>query len=359
MLSGLFFLGGLVLLLHQISSRLGLNILIVVLGSLIAMLQFGYPGFATILLAGEVVKISPGSYIILPTLLMGLLVIYIVNGSTQARNTFSGLILVSFLIVLFQFLPALPGNWFTIPVTVAPQNLLQPRIPLASLVALIMDMAVLVICYQSVSNWRSRFPSHFASGLALLASLLCDALIFPILAYGGTPDFYEQVFANLIGKSLAGIALWPLVVIYLIKFSPAYPGSAAVTPRPVLDIFSTHLQLEKRAGLLYNLLRITNQINQLIAKSTDTDELFQHACELITQDSDYSLAWIGLWDKSFREIQPIAKAGSKVDALDQIISPNGTVSPERCPSVAALQSGKAIIDRKELEKTRHFLEQSG
>jgi hypothetical protein len=102
----------------------------------------------------------------------------------------------------------------------------------------------------------------------------------------------------LLGKSLAGIALWPLVVIYLIKYSPAYPDSAATMRRPVLDIFSTRLQLEKRASLLYNLLRINNQINQLIARSNSTNELFQHTCQLITEGGEYSLAWIGLWMKT-------------------------------------------------------------
>ena len=90
MLSELFFLGVLILVLHQISSRLGLNPLIFLLGSLAAMLQFRSLGFISILFAGEIIKISVGSYVILPALLMGLLVIYIVNGSTQARNTLLG-----------------------------------------------------------------------------------------------------------------------------------------------------------------------------------------------------------------------------------------------------------------------------
>jgi PAS domain S-box-containing protein len=117
---------------------------------------------------------------------------------------------------------------------------------------------------------------------------------------------------------------------------------------------SSRIGLKKRANYLCDLLRITNQIDQLIFKSTNTNELFQQACQLITQGPDYSLAWIGLWDESFQEVQPIAKAGSKIDYLDQITSLNGTVSPERCPSSAALQSGKAIIDRKTPSKPGKF-----
>jgi PAS domain S-box-containing protein len=112
-------------------------------------------------------------------------------------------------------------------------------------------------------------------------------------------------------------------------------------------------------SLLFNLLRITNQINQLIAKSTGTNELFQRACELITQGSDYSLAWVGLWDESPTKIQPIAKAGSKVDCLDEIISHNGQPSSELDLSMAVLRSGKAVIDRKILNETGRFSGEPG
>jgi PAS domain S-box-containing protein len=107
-------------------------------------------------------------------------------------------------------------------------------------------------------------------------------------------------------------------------------------------------QLEKRASLLYNLLRITNQINQLIARSTSTSELFQQACQLITEGRDYSLAWIGLWDESPTQIQPIAKAGPKVDYLDEMILHNGNSSPELDSSAAVLLSGRAVINRTAL-----------
>ena len=189
MLGELFFLGVLILVLHQISSRLGLNPLIFMLGSLAAILQFRNLGFVSIILAGEAMKISVGSYVILPIILMGFLVIYIVNGSTQARNTSLGLILVSFLVALFQFLPALPGMWFANFTAATLQSPTQARIPLSSLATLIVDIAVLVTVYQALSNWRGQFPSRFASGIALIAALWSDALIFPILAYAGTPVF--------------------------------------------------------------------------------------------------------------------------------------------------------------------------
>ena len=175
------------------------------------MLQFRDLGFSTILFGGAELRISIGSYALLPTLLLGLLVIYIINGSTQARNTFWGLIFVSALIAVFESLPSLLSKLVTSLPAVLSQSVVQPRIPLASAFTLIVDMAVLVIVYQSISNWRSRFPSRFASGIALLAALWSDAIIFPFLAYSGTPLLISQMSINLIGKSLAGLALWPLV----------------------------------------------------------------------------------------------------------------------------------------------------
>jgi hypothetical protein len=354
MLGGLIFLGVLTLILHRLSPRLGLNPLVFFLGSLLAMMQFRFLGLLSMNFAGVETKISIGSYVLLPTLLLGLLVIYIINGSIQARDTFWGLILVSLLIALYQSLPdifsLLTG---TLPTQVSLGDI-APRIPLSSAATLIVDMVVLVAVYQSVSNWRSRFPSRFASGIALLVALWSDAIFFPIFAYAGTPVSFSQMPANLLGKSLAGIALWPLVVIYLKKYSPGYPNSAAATPRPMLDIFATQLQLEKRASLLYNLLRITNQINQLIARSTSRDELFQQACQLITEGSEYPLAWIGLQGESVTQIQPVAKAGLNVGYLDEIILHHDSSSPELDSSMAALHSGRAVINHNALNVSSSF-----
>ena len=347
MLCELFLLGALTLIFHHKSSRIGLNPLIFFLGALAAMLQFRNLGFINLLLAELELRIALGSYVILPTLLMGILVIYIINGSTQARNIFWGLIFVSVLIAFFQSLPTVLDKLFAGLPAALPKSPVHPRIPLASGFTLIVDMAVLVIVYQSVSNWRSRFPSRFASGIALLAALWSDAIIFPILAYTGTPALFSQLAVNMIGKSLAGVALWPVVSIYLDKFSPDYPGSVAATERPVLDIFTTRLQLEKRAGLLHNLLNITNQINQLIARSTSTNELLQQACQLLTQGNEYALAWIGMRDESQAQINPVAKAGAKLDLLDEIILHQNagadTDSKALDTSLEALQTGRATI----------------
>ncbi len=210
------------------------------------MLQFRSLGFVSILFAGESIEY------------LG----WIVRHPTNSINGLTGYLYCQWIDSSAEHIFGLnPGILFDrlvpIPSSVAgyvlpsiqrlqfPQSPVQPRIPLSSIATLMVDMAVLVIVYQFMSNWRATFPSRFASGIALLAALWSDALIFPILAYVGTPGFFNQVPVNLLGKSLAGLALWPLVVIYLIKYSPAYPDSAAATPRPVLDIFTTHLQLEK------------------------------------------------------------------------------------------------------------------
>jgi PAS domain S-box-containing protein len=257
------------------------------------------------------------------------------------------LIFVSALIAVFESLPALLNKLVISSPAALSQSVVQPRIPLASGFTLIIDMAVLVIVYQSVSNWRSRFPSRFASGIALLAALWSDAIIFPFLAYYGTSLLFSQISVNLIGKSLAGLALWPLVSIYLFKYSPDYPNSAATIERPVLDIFTTRLQLEKRASLLYNLLHITNQINQLIARSTSTNELFQQACQLLTQDNAYPLAWIGMCAGSQGQVTPVARAGAKSGLLDEIAPCLGSCatpgSPEPGTCIIAMRTARAAI----------------
>jgi len=310
MLGELALLGGIALGLHRLSLRLGLNLLIFFLGSLLAILQTRFLGLLTMNVVGVEARLSVGSYVILPILLMGLLVIYIINGSAQARNTFWGLILVSLLIALYQ---SLPGILVLLP-GILPNQLsladLSPRIPLSSAATLMIDMVVLVIVYQSVSNWRSRFPSRLASGIALLVALWSDAIFFPIFAYAGTPVSLSQTIVNVLGKSLAGLALWPVIVLYLIRYSPGYPNSAAAIQRPVFDIFATvklvanmrdtpHRQLFEQR--LLALKRLTTDLVQ----SYHPKELYRlilHACEELLQANASAIALMDTTVEGFTEI---------------------------------------------------------
>ncbi len=337
----LFFLGTLTLILHQLSSRYGLNPLVFFLGSMTAVLQFSTLGSYPVTIWGIDLNVIIGSYILLPTLLMGLLIIYIVNGSMQTRNVFAGLLLVTIIIAIYQSLPvilSLLSIEFSPPTG---QSNLSPRIPLASAATLAVDMMILVVVYQSVSNWFGRYPSRLATGMALLAAIWSDGLVFPTLAYFGEPDLPGLLTLNMVGKSLAAMVLWGITIVYIAKFSRQYPGSAASLQRPPLDIFISELQLEQRASLHYSLLRITNLISQLIVRSTHPDELLQQTCELLTNRRDYGLVWIELMREGQSEMQLAAKAGSDNEFLSKLKTLSEQDADHAHPSLNSFQDQKS------------------
>jgi len=341
----LFFLGTLTLILHQLSSRYGLNPLVFLLGSMTAALQFRALGSYPVAIGGVEMNLTIGSYVLLPTLLMGLLIIYIVNGSLQTRNVFAGLLLVTLIIATYQSLTVIFSQ---LSLNIEPptgQSNLPPRIPLASAVTLGVDMIVLVVVYQTASNWFGRYPSRLATGMALLAAIWSDGIIFPFLAYFGKADLPGLLTLNMVGKSLAAIILWGIALVYLAKFSSQYPRSAASTQRPPLDIFNSQLQLEQRASLHYSLLRTTHLIGQLIVRSSDPVELLQQTCELLTNRRDYALVWIELRHKDPSETQPAAKAGSEIEFLNKVGAFSDRDSGFSGPSGMSFKVKKAAIQR--------------
>lgn len=339
-------LGVIILLLHRESPRVGLSPLIVLLGGIVVALQFRLLGVFPVNILGNNLNFSPGSYILLPNLLLGLLLIYILNGSIQARYALTGIIIISLLVALYQSLPAILNALQVEGLFTQSQANVSPRIPLASAITILVDMVVLIVVYQWLSNWRGKFPSRAASGAAIFTALWCDAFLFPLLAYLGKPDLFAQLPVNLFGKSISAGLLWVLAFIYLSRNSHNLPDSIAAVQRPVLDIFSTQLQLEQRARWHFNLLQTTNKINQLIVRSQDSNTLLQQACELLTQRLEYQLAWVGLCDDEQHTVrQIVARAGEKLDLVDEIfqLSEKNPGSPN--PTTTALRTNKAVIHR--------------
>ncbi|MBN2549742.1 MAG: GAF domain-containing protein [Anaerolineales bacterium] len=331
-----------VILLHRLHNRLGLMYPIFGLGALVAALQLRSLGMYTLNIGAVPLQLSLGSYVLLPPILLGLLIIYVVNGSTRARNTLIGLVSVTFLIALLLTIPSFyqpsPGL-----ITFPTASTNPPaRIPIASALTIPIDMIVLVIVYQSLSNWRGHFPSLMASGAALMAALWSDALVFPLLAYLGTPSWPGQLAPNLIGKSIAGAILWPIAMLYLSRAAHIFPNSAATTARPVLDLFTTRLQLEARAQFHYSLLRTISQINGLIVQANNPQALLDQVCKLLAQGRDYSLIWIGMAEVQGKPLRLRAKAGPRLNKISAIL-PNEDQIPPDAPSNAVLRNHQAVI----------------
>jgi PAS domain S-box-containing protein len=285
-------LSGILLSLHWFGKRIGLTPLFVFMGGLTGAMLMQSLGWVRIEFGAFSFNLD--SHILLPVLLFGLLIIYVINGTIIARGILIGMLFVTIFAVLFQvLLPIhvnLPGGLSLLD----PAPGYTPRILLASIIAFSVDLIILILVYQTASNVRSKFPSGFAGGLALLTALWSDALIFSSIGLGSNTIFDQDILTHLVGKSIGGFALLPLLLFYLHTAVPKFPDSAATMPRPVLDFFTTSMQLEARANHHYRLLQTLSEINKLVYHSIDSQTLFQQACKLIAKRRDYDLVFIAL-----------------------------------------------------------------
>jgi len=234
----LWILGLLVLLLHYHSPSFGLAPFLLMIGGLTALLQSQL---------GVYVEPSPGfilflsSNVLVPIILMSVLILYIANGTLTCRAMIFSILgvelLVLMLMVIYRFYLALPegGSIMGAGVETFLANI-QPRTMIGSVVAFAADMFVIAIFYQGAKNYSRQLPEWGIVGLALLAALWTDAIVFRFFADLGTTAFQTLLPGDLIGKTVSAFMLWPLAAFYIIRVAPKLPSFIGSHDRPVFDL---------------------------------------------------------------------------------------------------------------------------
>ncbi len=240
LLVDLWLLGGLTLALHRIGSRLGFAPLIVFIGALTVLIQSQlgvfvepFPGFIMFL----------SSNVLVPVVVMAVLILYVADGSVSARMTIYGVLGISVFVLVIRLIYrahlSLPGggNFFDLPIdVVAPA--LNARTILASLVAFAADMFVIAIVYQGLRNGFAHLPDWIAVGIALIASLWTDAIVFELISDLGTPDFVAILPGEVLGKTISALALWLPAAYYLVRVAPRLPNYVGAHNRRTFDVLS-------------------------------------------------------------------------------------------------------------------------
>ena len=234
------FLGSVVVLLHRVSPRYGLTPLIAFIIGLTVFLQASNTTLVYIqLFAASYMVIAPA--ICVSIILMAMLILYVVEGTIPARLTiFSilGVSLLYFLLLLSGKLHlSLTGGGSFMGLT-PDSPFISPDLTstLASLAAFVTDLFMIAIVYQGIKNYAPRLPVWIAPGFALLISLWSDTVLYQLFAYGASPDFFTMIADDLLGKTIVGLVLWPLVAFYLIRVAPRLPGFRGVESRPTFDL---------------------------------------------------------------------------------------------------------------------------
>jgi PAS domain S-box-containing protein len=280
LIADMWVFGGLVLLLHYTTARFGFAPLLLAIGALTVLVQIQ---------SGVYVEPSPGfimfisSNVLVPVVLMSILVLYISNGAIPCRMTIfgvMGLTLLAFaVLVVYRIHLSLPGGG-SLSGQAANALLppLNPRVTLGSLLGFSADMFAIAVIYQGAKNVLPRIPEAIAVGLALLASLWTDAIIFGIISHLGTSDFLIYLPGDLIGKSLSAFILWPIAAFYLTQVAPKMQGYQGGAGRPTFDVLFGSLQAIKLA-----LVRTEKALEQSEIERRRQDAYFAEISENINE----------------------------------------------------------------------------
>ncbi|MFN8376616.1 MAG: ATP-binding protein [Anaerolineae bacterium] len=228
----------LIFTLHYYSPRFGFTPLLMILGGITVFTQ-SQLGIFIEPTSDLVMFISSNALV--PVILVAVLVIYVANGAAPARMTVFAVMGVSImtllLLQLYRVYLSLP-NGGTIR-TISPDQLiaaLDLRITIGSLSAFLIDMFVIAVFYQGVRNYAPRLPEAMVIGIALLAALWTDALVFRFVTDLGRIDFVQFLPGDVVGKTLSVLLLWPPAAYYLTRIAPKLPGHVGSANRRTLDV---------------------------------------------------------------------------------------------------------------------------
>ena|GEM_PF-911016 len=105
-----------------------------------------------------------------------------------------------------------------------------------------------------------------------------------------------------------------------------------------------------------NLYSALSATNQSIAKQTSQEQLFQDVCDIATTFAGFKLAWVGLVDKESKQVQPVARAGSMDDYIDEI---NVSIDPDKPdgkgPTSIAIRENRPVVISNFLQELRGTL----
>ncbi|HSV52779.1 MAG TPA: EAL domain-containing protein [Burkholderiaceae bacterium] len=125
---------------------------------------------------------------------------------------------------------------------------------------------------------------------------------------------------------------------------------------------------ESKIGQLNRVYAMLSAINTLIVRVHDRDDLFREACRIAVDAGGFSIAWIGILDRSTQKIVPLASAGANekllADLKDRIaLTPDATLGNnlsawalrEKIPAVSnsAQNDPRVVFGKKYAEAGIH------
>lgn len=118
----------------------------------------------------------------------------------------------------------------------------------------------------------------------------------------------------------------------------------------IKEVILFHEDISERKANEMRIERLTQtyaalaQTNRAARHAAYEFDLFQTVCRIAVEDGGVKMAWIGMAQPGSDLIEPIAKFGSNLDYLDDIVLSLNPNIPEGCgPSGTALREGKSVV----------------
>ncbi len=269
-ISQLIFLSLLAMGLHYASPRIGLAPLLFMLAGIIGLLNVIELNALVIILPNNIV-LRPGGHIFIPVALLILLMIYVVQGTRPAQVAVLGVMGVNSLVfvtllflslyVQFAGSDTQVSGLFTNEAAFNQQFI---RGMVASLIAYIADMLILIVVFQGITNYLKWIPKLLVAGIALIVALWIDSIVYNIGAFVGTSNFNLSIPSDILVKTGAGLILTPIIGWYITRIAPHLPNFAGVEKRPTLGILFHSNAGDAQIETLESELRISRTVyNQL------------------------------------------------------------------------------------------------
>jgi len=231
-------LAAMALVLHAKSRKYGLAPLLLYLAGLVTVLQMTGPMNLHLALWGTSFIVSSATLV--PVVLMTLLILYEAEGTAVARLAIIGVIGLSLLVLLaqlgFGLHMSLPGGIDVSEVSQASMKFMKawPK-TLASILSFSGSLLAIVIVYQALSLGPRFLPSWAAPGLALLAALTVDELLFSLLTQGFSA-FSGNLATGVMAKVAGGLLIAPVATGYLHWVAPTLEGYRGLKDRRPLEV---------------------------------------------------------------------------------------------------------------------------
>jgi PAS domain S-box-containing protein len=231
--------------LHYQNRRFGLTPILFYIAGAVSIMQFASPLQHNVE-PFDGLTLATISDVMVPFILVGILTLYIVNGTEPARSAILGIVLITSFILIFLLVSRSQLDiLFTENTEVNPIFDPDIRLAFASILTFMADFVVIIVFFQGAKNHLTAMPDWLTPLFALMAGVWCDSIVFYLLGTLGTSNFGQVLPGDVVGKTFIVVVSSPLVVYYLRYLAPQLPEYVGTESRPTFDLlFGDYRQLK-------------------------------------------------------------------------------------------------------------------